>query len=59
MDDICSQVVTIPQPDNSNVCWFNTMMMALLYSQHSRFFLLNDNKLNDKHDKISKILNIA
>lgn len=57
MDDICSQVVTIPQPDNSNVCWFNTMMMALLYSQHSRFFLLNDNKLNDKHDKISKILN--
>jgi hypothetical protein len=57
MADVCSQIVTIPQPDNSNICWFNTIMMALLYSQHSRFFLLNDNKLDDKKDKISKILN--
>jgi hypothetical protein len=57
MADICKRVVTIPQADNTNVCWFNAIIMALLYSQHSRNLLLNNNKLEKKTDKISIILN--
>jgi hypothetical protein len=57
MADICKRVVTIPQADNTNVCWFNALIMALLYSQKSRNLLLNDNKLETKRDKISIILN--
>jgi len=57
MADVCKRVVTIPQADNTNVCWFNALIMALLYSQKSRNLLLNDNKLETKRDKISIILN--
>jgi|688.fasta_scaffold171301_2 hypothetical protein len=57
MSDICKRVVTIPQADNTNVCWFNAIIMALLYSQNSRNLLLTDNKLAKKTDKISIILN--
>ena len=57
MGDVCKRVVTIPQADNSNVCWFNAIIMALLYSQHSRNVLLNGkNSLSERKDKISKIL---
>jgi hypothetical protein len=57
MTYICSRVITIPQADNTNVCWFNAIIMSLLYSQHSRHLLLNNNSLEGKRDKISKILN--
>ena len=57
MTDICAQVVTIPQADNTNVCWFNAIIMALLYSQNSRNLLLSsENALSKRRDKISKIL---
>jgi hypothetical protein len=55
--DICKNVITIPQADNTNVCWFNSIIMAMLYSHNSRNLLLSNNKLEGKRDKISKILN--
>jgi hypothetical protein len=57
MGDVCKRIVTIPQADNTNVCWFNAIIMALLYSQNSRNLLLSsENALSKRRDKISKIL---
>jgi hypothetical protein len=57
MADICTQVITIPQFDNTNICWFNAILMSLLYSQHSRNLLLSsENSISKRRDKISKIL---
>ena len=57
MADICTQVITIPQFDNTNICWFNAILMSLLYSQHSRNLLLSsENAISKRRDKISKIL---
>jgi len=57
MTDICTQIITIPQADNTNVCWFNAIIMALLYSQNSRNLLLSsENGISKRRDKISKIL---
>jgi hypothetical protein len=53
--DKCNDVITIPQ--KKGTCWFNAILMTILYSQHSRNLLLTDNNLDKKKDKISKILN--
>jgi len=36
----CSQVITIPQ--TSGTCWFNALLMAILYSERSRRFFYNN-----------------
>jgi hypothetical protein len=36
----CSKVITIPQ--TSGTCWFNALLMALLYSERSRRFFYNN-----------------
>jgi hypothetical protein len=57
MDNICTQIITIPQFDNTTICWFNSILMSLLYSQNSRNLLLsNENLISKRRDKISKIL---
>ena len=50
----CNKVITIPQYEST--CWFNAILMALLYSQASRKILLNNEKLLKKGSKISKII---
>ncbi len=55
--NICHDVITIPQTDNLGTCWFNAVLMSILYSQYSRNLLLTNNNLDKKKDKISKILN--
>jgi len=37
--DFCSSIMTIPQ--FGGTCWFNSILMAVLYSQNSRKVLLN------------------
>jgi hypothetical protein len=37
---VCSSVITIPQKSTSSTCWFNSILMALLYSQGMRTILL-------------------
>ena len=39
--EFCNKVVTIPQ--FIGTCWFNAILMAILYSQNSRKLLLHDN----------------
>lgn len=39
---ICSKVITYPQ--YGPTCWFNSLIMAILYSQHSRKLILNQAK---------------
>ena len=51
----CNKVITIPQYEPT--CWFNAILMAILYSQHSRKLLLDDNIFSRKKTKITKILN--
>jgi hypothetical protein len=51
----CNDVITIPQ--TKGTCWFNAILMTILYSQYSRNLLLTNNTLDKKKDKISKILN--
>jgi hypothetical protein len=51
----CNDVITIPQ--TKGTCWFNAILMTILYSQYSRNLLLTNNVLNKKKDKMSKILN--
>jgi len=59
MSDKCKNVIAIPQSYDVGSCWFNTLLMSLLYSQNSRKLLLNDNYLATRpaSDKTSKILN--
>jgi hypothetical protein len=40
-EEFCNKVVTIPQ--FIGTCWFNAILMAILYSQNSRKLLLHDN----------------
>ena len=49
----CDKVITIPQ--YTGTCWFNAILMALFYSQHSRKLLYHH--FEDKKDKFSKIMN--
>jgi len=55
MDNICNKVVTIPQ--YLGTCWFNSILMSLLYSQYSRKLLINKRILGNKDDKLLIVLN--
>jgi hypothetical protein len=55
MEDFCSQVVTIPQYNET--CWFNTILMSLLYSQNSRKFLLDKMQRFNKSNTLLRIIN--
>jgi hypothetical protein len=49
MSDIYSQIITI--------CWFNSILISLLYSQNSRDLLLsNENLISKRRDNIFEIL---
>lgn len=52
--NFCNKVITIPQYEPT--CWFNVILMAILYSQYSRKLLLNDKVFNSKNNKLTKIL---
>jgi hypothetical protein len=56
MDDFCNKVVTIPQYNET--CWFNTILMSLLYSQNSRKLLLNkiQTQQYSKQNKLMRII---
>ncbi len=49
----CDKVITIPQYQGT--CWFNAILMAILYSQYSRKLLLHT--FEKKDDKFSRIMN--
>lgn len=55
---ICSELITYPQ--YGPTCWFNALIMAILYSQHSRKLILNQAEKWQKgiliFDMIKKIL---
>ncbi len=53
MGDFCNKVVTIPQYNET--CWFNTILMSLLYSQNSRKLLLNKIQIVPKDNKLMRI----
>jgi len=55
VDDFCRNVVTIPQ--YKSTCWFNAILMCLLYSQQSRKLLLTENKTFDKRNRLLSIVN--
>jgi hypothetical protein len=55
IDDFCRNVVTIPQYEST--CWFNAILMCLLYSQQSRKLLLTENKTFDKSNSLLSIVN--
>ena len=49
----------IPQIKDFNTCWFNAIIMTILYSQHSRNLLLSNHDILKKYaetDKISAFL---
>jgi hypothetical protein len=56
-EKFCKKVVTIPQ--FIGTCWFNAILMALLYSQNSRKLLLHDNiyKKSKENNDLYKIIN--
>jgi hypothetical protein len=54
MSKFCNKVITIPQYEPT--CWFNAILMAILYSQYSRKLLLNDKILAQNNSKIAKII---
>ena len=49
----CDKVITIPQ--YKETCWFNAILMALFYSQHSRKLFYHH--FEGKKDKFSRIMN--
>ena len=49
----CDKVITIPQ--YKGTCWFNAILMAIFYSQHSRKLLYHH--FEGKKDKFSRIMN--
>ena len=50
----CNNVVTIPQ--YIGTCWFNVILMSILYSQNSRKLLLYNNNFKNEKEPIFKIL---
>ena len=52
--DFCNNVVTIPQ--YSSTCWFNVILMSLLYSQNSRKLLMNNGVFKKRKDQLSIVL---
>jgi hypothetical protein len=55
MGDFCNKVVTIPQYNET--CWFNTILMSLLYSQNSRKLLLYKMTEMANKNKLTRIIN--
>lgn len=51
--NFCNSVVTIPQ--FLGTCWFNVILMALLYSQNSRKLLLYNNNFKQQKSAVFKI----
>ena len=49
----CNKVITIPQYEPT--CWFNAILMAILYSQNSRKLLLDDILLKKKNQYVKYI----
>ena len=54
MSKFCNKIITIPQFEST--CWFNAILMAILYSQNSRKLLLNDELFFKQKTKITKII---
>ena len=54
-ENFCSKVITIPQ--YIGTCWFNAILMAILYSESSRNLLLNNNIYAKSTKKVYKIIN--
>ena len=52
--DFCKNVVTIPQ--YKSTCWFNAILMVLLYSQNSRKLLMYNDNFKKRKDNLSIIL---
>ena len=54
--EFCNKIVTIPI--FKDTCWFNAILMALLYSQNSRKLLLYDNIYKkNKSNKLYEVIN--
>lgn len=51
--NFCNSVVTIPQ--FIGTCWFNAILMSILYSQNSRKLLLYNNNFKKQNTPIFKI----
>ena len=54
MGDFCKDLKVIPQFVGS--CWFNSILMSILYSQYSRKIMIKTSKKWDKNDKFLNIL---
>jgi hypothetical protein len=54
--DMCSKIATIPQYEST--CWFNSILMSILYSENSRKLLLYENNAT-KHNKNNRLLAIV
>ena len=54
--DFCKDIAVIPQ--FTTTCWFNSILMALLYSKGARKVLIKTSKTWDKKDEFFKILRI-
>ena len=54
-ENFCSKVIRIPQYVGS--CWFNAILMAILYSEYSRHLLLKNNIYANSSKKVYKIIN--
>jgi len=52
--DTCRDLKVIPQ--YSATCWFNSILMALLYSENARKMLISNSKTWDKENKFLNIL---
>jgi hypothetical protein len=55
MSDTCRDLKVIPQYD-ARTCWFNSILMALLYSENARKMLISNSKTWDKSNKFLNIL---
>ena len=54
--EFCNKIVTIPIYQST--CWFNSILMALFYSQYSRKLLLYDNIYKkNKSNKLYEVIN--
>jgi hypothetical protein len=52
--DFCNDLKVIPQIVGS--CWFNAILMSVLYSQNARKMIINESVNWDKNDKFFNIL---
>jgi len=54
--DTCKDLKVIPQYPDVGICWFNSILMALLYSENSRKMLIRNSITWDKENKFLNIL---